>query len=51
MTGLISFARFKEDVEHIIVSGTRQNSVMVYSDIENFSEYNRKYGFEQETGC
>lgn len=47
LTGLISFARFKEDVEHIIVSGTRQNSVMVYSDIENFSEYNRKYGFEQ----
>ena len=47
LTGLISFARFKEDVEHIIVSGTRQDSVMVYSDIENFSEYNRKYGFEQ----
>ena len=47
LTGLISFARFKEDVEHIIVSGTRQNSVIVYSDIENFSEYNRKYGFEQ----
>ena len=37
LTGLISFARFKEDVEHIIVSGTRQDSVMVYSDIENFS--------------
>ena len=47
LTGLSSFARFKEDVEHIIVSGTRQDSVMVYSDIENFSEYNRKYGFEQ----
>ena len=47
LTGRISFARFKEDVEHIIVSGTRQDSVMVYSDIENFSEYNRKYGFEQ----
>lgn len=47
LTGLISFARFKEDVEHIIVSGARQDSVMVYSDIENFSEYNRKYGFEQ----
>ena len=47
LTGLISFARFKEVVEHIIVSGTRQDSVMVYSDIENFSEYNRKYGFEQ----
>ena len=47
LTGLISFARFKEDVEHIIVSGTRQDLVMVYSDIENFSEYNRKYGFEQ----
>lgn len=47
LTGLISFAHFKEDVEHIIVSGTRQDSVMVYSDIENFSEYNRKYGFEQ----
>ena len=47
LTGLISFARFKEDVEHIIVSGPRQDSVMVYSDIENFSEYNRKYGFEQ----
>lgn len=47
LTGLISFARFKEDVEHIIVSGTCQDSVMVYSDIENFSEYNRKYGFEQ----
>ena len=47
LTGLISFARFKEDVEHIIVSGTLQDSVMVYSDIENFSEYNRKYGFEQ----
>ena len=29
------------------MSGTRQDSVMVYSDIENFSEYNRKYGFEQ----
>lgn len=47
LTGLISFARFKEEVEHIIVSGARQDSVMVYSDIENFSEYNRKYGFEQ----
>lgn len=47
LTGLISFARFKEEVEHIIVSGARQDLVMVYSDIENFSEYNRKYGFEQ----
>ncbi len=47
LTGLISFSRFRDDVEHIIVSKTGLPHIMVYSDIENFTEYNKAYGYEK----
>lgn len=47
ITGLISFARFRELVEHIIVGNTTGTYVMVYSDFENFTAYNREYGYGQ----
>lgn len=45
LTGLLSFARFREEVERIIVGGYADSYAMVYSDFENFKYYNQSYGY------
>lgn len=45
LTGLLSFARFREEVERIIVGGYADSYAMVYSDFENFKYYNQRYGY------
>lgn len=47
LTGLLSFERFKEEVERIIVGGYGCNHVMVYTDFEEFKRVNRKYGYRK----
>lgn len=45
LTGLLSFARFREEVERIIVGGYARSYAMVYTDFDNFKYYNQKYGY------
>lgn len=45
LTGLISFNRFREETERIIVGNENQSYVMVYSDFEGFKYFNQKYGY------
>lgn len=47
LTGLLSFGKFRETVERIIVSqaASGESSIMVCSDFENFEEYNLQYGY------
>ena len=45
LTGLLSFSRFKEEAERIIVSGYANSYVMIYTDICGFKYFNQKYGY------
>lgn len=45
LTGLLSFARFREEVERVIMGGRADSYAMVYSDFENFKYYNQRYGY------
>lgn len=45
LTGLLSFSRFREEVERIIVGGYATSHVIVYSDFEDFKYFNQKYGY------
>ena len=45
LTGLLSFSRFREEIEHKIVGGYAKDHVIVYSDFENFKYFNEKYGY------
>ena len=45
LTGLLSFARFKEEAERIIVSGYATSYIMMYSDFCGFKYFNQKYGY------
>ena len=45
LTGLLSFARFKEEAERIIVSGYANSYVMIYTDICGFKYFNQKYSY------
>lgn len=47
LTGLLSFSRFREETERIIVGRTDESYVIVYSDFENFKYLNQKYGYRQ----
>ena len=44
LTGLISFERFHEEIERIILSNKTNNYLMIYTDFENFKYFNYKYG-------
>ncbi len=46
LTGLLSFTRFREEVERVIVSNRADSYAMVYSDFENFKYFNQRYGYE-----
>lgn len=45
LTGLLSFSRFKEETERIIVSGYATSYLMIYTDFCNFKHFNQKYGY------
>ena len=45
LTGLISFARFHEEVERIILANKTSDYMMIYTDFENFKYFNYKYGY------
>lgn len=45
LTGLISFDRFREEVERMIVGGYATSHVVVYSDFENFKYFNQRCGY------
>ena len=45
LTGLISFSRFREEVERIIVGGYATSHILIYTDFEDFKFFNRKYGY------
>ncbi len=45
VTGLPSFNRFREEVDNVIASGKGDNCLLVYTDLENFKYFNRKYGY------
>lgn len=45
LTGLISFTRFKEEVERVLAEDDISSYVMVYTDFENFKYFNQKWGY------
>lgn len=45
LTGLISFGRFHEEVERVILANKDQNYLMMYTDFDNFKLFNYKYGY------
>ena len=47
LTGLLSFTRFRAEVDRIISEGLGDSHVMVYSDFENFKYFNQRYGYSK----
>lgn len=45
LTGLISFSRFREETERIIVGGYGNTYVMIYLDFVDFKKVNQTYGY------
>ena len=45
LTGLLSFPRFREEVERMIVGGYARHHILVYTDFEDFKYFNQKYGY------
>lgn len=45
LTGLLSFSRFRDEVERIIVGNEHNTYAMVYSDLEDFKYFNQRYGY------
>lgn len=45
LTGLISFGRFHEEVERVILANKDQHYLMMYTDFDNFKLFNYKYGY------
>lgn len=39
------FNRFREEVDSVIASGKGKSCLLVYTDLENFKYFNRKYGY------
>lgn len=47
LTGLLSFSRFREEIEHLLISEPSQNYVLVYTDFESFRYVNSYYSYQQ----
>lgn len=45
LTGLLSFSRFREEAERLIVGGNATSHLIIYTDFEDFKYFNRKYGY------
>lgn len=43
LTGLISFSRFRDEMEHVLASRKNEDYVVVYTDFLNFKYLNKKY--------
>ena len=46
LTGLLSFEKFRENLERTIVGGYATSHLVVYSDFENFKYFNQKCGYQ-----
>ena len=44
LTGLLSFSRFKEEVEYLMKEGYARDHLMIYTDFRGFKYFNQKYG-------
>ena len=45
VTGLLSFSKFHQLAEHLIVSQGARSYIMTYSDLAGFKYFNQKYGY------
>lgn len=45
LTGLISFPKFREEVERLIVGEHAGSNIIIYTDFQNFTYINQKYGY------
>ena len=45
LTGLLSFSRFREEAERLIVGGYAGSHMMLYSDFAGFKYFNQKYSY------
>ena len=45
LTGLLSFSRFKEEVEYLMKEGYAKDHLMIYTDFRGFKYFNQKYGY------
>ncbi|MCD8014254.1 MAG: EAL domain-containing protein [Lachnospiraceae bacterium] len=45
LTGLISFSRFRDEVERVLASRDSDDYVLIYTDFLNFKYLNKKYGY------
>ena len=45
VTGLPSFNRFREEIDNVLTDGKGEGYLLVYTDLENFKYFNRKYGY------
>ncbi|MDO4555137.1 MAG: diguanylate cyclase [Lachnospiraceae bacterium] len=45
LTGLVSFNRFREETEQVILGNDKRSYAMIYSDFENFKYFNQVYGY------
>ena len=45
LTGLLSFSKFKEETERLIIGDYANFHIMVYIDFDNFKYFNQKYGY------
>ena len=45
ITGLPSFNRFREEIDNVLTDGKGEGYLLVYTDLENFKYFNRKYGY------
>lgn len=47
LTGLMSFSRFRSDLERLIVGGYAAGDYLLYLDFVGFKFFNQKYGYSQ----
>lgn len=45
LTGLLSFSRFREETERIIIGKHFNSYLMMYTDFDDFQDFNQKYGY------
>ncbi len=45
LTGLLTFSRFREETERMIVGESAASYIIIYTDFENFKYFNQKYGY------
>ena len=51
VTGLLSFNRFREEVDSVIASGKGKSCLLVYTDLETLNILTGNTVMQQETSC